>query len=779
VSTPLSWIAPALVAAAFQATGVWNESAKLVSGDGEDGDLFGRCALSGTTLLVGACCDTNENGAGAGAAYVFERALGERGAWIEVAKLTASDGEAGDAFGHSVGISGSTAVVGAWLEAGASSSEGAAYVFDGVSGAEVAKLTAPVPELVGHFGDAVAISGDTIVVGASRIDAQGVKDAGAAYVFERDAGGPDAWGLVAELTSGAPEIYGEFGEFVAIGGDVIAVSSRREGAWAGAAYVFERDAGGANAWGLVAELAPAELTAGAQFGSSLATDGHRLAVGATVAALSGTAGGAAWLFERDTGGPGAWGEVTVLQASDEESYERFGISVALSEDRVLVGASYDASGFSLERTPGLAYDALTQTLYGTSDKELITISTATGEPTTVGSHGLQHLGCLAFDPNAGVLYGVDNLADTLVRIDPASASPTVIGPTGVDRVDGLTFDPLADELYGCDGTELLALDPVTGAATGIGPTGFTQVGGLAFDSATATLYGVDGATGQLLRIDPATGAGSALTSLGFQDLTSLAVDPDGDDLFAQADSSDSTLVEIDKVNGATKIFWYPYHGSAYLFERDLGGPNAWGESRKLMASDFAPGDELGSSVALSAGAAMVGSLNDLLPLGLKGSAAGHGSVYAFDLPHAAASYCTAGTSASGCQAHLSTGGSASASAASGFFVSATGVEGRKDGLFFFGTSGRQANPWGSGSSLQCVVPPVTRCGLLSGGGTTGLCDGTLTQDLNALWCPTCPKPQKNPGAGAVVQAQLWYRDPLNTSNQTTSLSDAIEFSVSP
>jgi len=59
------------------------------------------------------------------------------------------------------------------------------------------------------------------------------------------------------------------------------------------------------------------------------------------------------------------------------------------------------------------------------------------------------------------------------------------------------------------------------------------------------------------------------------------------------------------------------------------------------------------------------------------------------------------------------------------------------------------------------------------------CDGSFFQDLNALWCPSCPKPGHNPGAGATVQAQLWYRDPANTSNQTTSLSDAIEFVVAP
>jgi hypothetical protein len=142
-------------------------------------------------------------------------------------------------------------------------------------------------------------------------------------------------------------------------------------------------------------------------------------------------------------------------------------------------------------------------------------------------------------------------------------------------------------------------------------------------------------------------------------------------------------------------------------------------------------------------------------------------------------YCTAGTSASGCNAALSAAGTPSASAPSGFDLIASDVEGLKDGLFFFGTNGRQANPWGSGTSFQCVVPPVMRGGLLGATGTVGVCDGAFTQDLNALWCAGCPAPLKNPGPGAVVQAQLWYRDPLNTSNQTTSLSDALEFTVEP
>jgi hypothetical protein len=71
---------------------------------------------------------------------------------------------------------------------------------------------------------------------------------------------------------------------------------------------------------------------------------------------------------------------------------------------------------------------------------------------------------------------------------------------------------------------------------------------------------------------------------------------------------------------------------------------------------------------------------------------------------------------------------------------------------------------------------VWRGGLLTGNGNSGACDGALGQDLNARWTA---KPNQNPGAGALVQAQLWYRDPWSTSNQTTSLSDAVEFLVAP
>jgi hypothetical protein len=139
-------------------------------------------------------------------------------------------------------------------------------------------------------------------------------------------------------------------------------------------------------------------------------------------------------------------------------------------------------------------------------------------------------------------------------------------------------------------------------------------------------------------------------------------------------------------------------------------------------------------------------------------------------------YCTAGTSASGCQALISATGTSSATAASGFFLNAVNVEGNRDGLFFFGTNGRQATSWGTGSSTFCMVPPVNRADLNNGVGSNGTCDGVASTDLNARWAA---KPNQNPGVGAVVQGQFWYRDPFGAGNKMTTLSNAVEWTVCP
>ena len=138
------------------------EQAKLTASDGAANDHFGvSVAIAGDTIVVGAYGD-DDSGSDSGSAYVFTRT---GTTWTEQTKLTASDGAAGDQFGTSVAITGDTIVVGADLDDTAS---GSAYVFTrtGTAWMEQAKLTASDGAAVDSFGISVAIVGDTIVVGA-------------------------------------------------------------------------------------------------------------------------------------------------------------------------------------------------------------------------------------------------------------------------------------------------------------------------------------------------------------------------------------------------------------------------------------------------------------------------------------------------------------------------------------------------------------------------------------------------------------------------------------
>ena len=139
-------------------------------------------------------------------------------------------------------------------------------------------------------------------------------------------------------------------------------------------------------------------------------------------------------------------------------------------------------------------------------------------------------------------------------------------------------------------------------------------------------------------------------------------------------------------------------------------------------------------------------------------------------------YCVPGTSAGGCSGLITATGTPSSSANFGFDVRVINVEGSKQGLVFFGTNGRQANPWGNTSSFVCVVAPVIRTGTASSGGASGTCGGVLALDFNN-WMTI--NPPKAPPVGTFVDMQGWYRDPNSTSFQKTSMSDALEFNVYP
>jgi hypothetical protein len=141
-------------------------------------------------------------------------------------------------------------------------------------------------------------------------------------------------------------------------------------------------------------------------------------------------------------------------------------------------------------------------------------------------------------------------------------------------------------------------------------------------------------------------------------------------------------------------------------------------------------------------------------------------------------YCTAGTTTNSCTPSMSGTGTPDANAGSGFTITASGVEGQKAGILFYGISGQLIQPWATGSSsFLCVKPPTQRTGTQTSGGTVNACDGTLSLDWNA-YIAANPTALGSPFMGGQqVVAQGWFRDP--PAPKTTNLTDALQFVVCP
>jgi hypothetical protein len=291
----------------------WKQTAELKGSDTVAGDYLGSVAISGTTAVVGA----EGHASDAGRAYVFtETAFG----WTQVAELDGSDTVAGNAFGNSVAISGTTAIVGAF---GAAGSAGRAYVFTGTPTGwkQTAELKGSAG--AGGFGGSVAISGTTVIVGAFGPN----KEPGRAYVFTKTGA---AWKQVAEL-EGSDSVAGDsFGISVAISGTTAVVGAFDHANLAGRAYVFTKT--GAS-WKQVAELVGSDTVAFDDFGTSVAISGTTAVVGATAfEPVKANVIGRAYLFSKTGMG---WKQTAELKGSHTDL---FGDSVAISGMTVMVGA---------------------------------------------------------------------------------------------------------------------------------------------------------------------------------------------------------------------------------------------------------------------------------------------------------------------------------------------------------------------------------------------------------------------------------------------------------
>ncbi len=315
----------------------WETQATLKASNPNSDDNFGfAVAISGNTIVVGAYGDNTE-----GSVYVYERPTA---GWsgnnvLENARLTASNPETDEYFGRSVAIDGDVIVVGAY---GDNSFRGSAYVFvkpdtGWANMTQTAKLKSSVEQDGDDFGKSVSISGDVIAIGAYQDDYTGLNNCGSVYIYEKPT---DGWVSTSDYdykkTAFDKEAEDKFGRSVAIDGNTLVVGAYGKNSDAGVAYVFEYDG---SAWNSVGKLIPTDADAGDLFGISADIKGDAIIIGAYENNYgSVTKSGSAYVFNKPASGWEDMNETQLIFASDYSSYDRFGLSVAITDEHISVGS---------------------------------------------------------------------------------------------------------------------------------------------------------------------------------------------------------------------------------------------------------------------------------------------------------------------------------------------------------------------------------------------------------------------------------------------------------
>ncbi len=314
---------------------VWTQSARLVASDGDVGDTFGNdVAINGDTAVIGASGDTLGSSTLQGSAYVFSRS---GGTWSQQSKLIAADGSSGMEFGRVVAVDADTVLIGApSARIGTNFNQGAAYVYTRSAGSWglQSKLTASDGEAGDYLGLAVALSSDNALVASSYDDIAGNSDQGSVYAFSRSG---VSWSAQDKLIAADGAAGDYFGIAVAMSGDTAVVGAFLDdigvNANQGSAYVYTRSAG---SWSLQSKLVANDGVANDSFGLGIALDGNIAVIGARQRDnASNSDQGAAYVYTRSAN---SWNQQRRFTGGDGEVRDYYGYSVAISGDAIAVGA---------------------------------------------------------------------------------------------------------------------------------------------------------------------------------------------------------------------------------------------------------------------------------------------------------------------------------------------------------------------------------------------------------------------------------------------------------
>lgn len=318
------------------------EDIKLLAEDGQPGDNLGYgIDLENNLVVVGSRFD-DTNGIDSGSAYIFDAITG-----VQLLKLLADDGAAGDQFGSSVAIQNGIVAVGAWGDDDNGSDAGSVYLFNPQNGLQLAKLIAGDGASGDHFGQSVALDNDYVAV-ASRLDDDNGSGSGSAYLFDATTGEQ-----LFKLLPSDGAANDLFGVVIAVEGGVVAVGAAGDddnGSNSGSAYIFEASTGNQ-----IFKLLPDDGSSGDTFGDAIAIHSGIVAIGARFDDDNGIDSGSAYLFDATTGN-----QIAKLLPLDGEANDLFSHVIAIENEVVAVGSIYargnkigSGSAYLFDTTTGL------------------------------------------------------------------------------------------------------------------------------------------------------------------------------------------------------------------------------------------------------------------------------------------------------------------------------------------------------------------------------------------------------------------------------------------
>jgi hypothetical protein len=374
-----------------------------------------------------------------------------------------------------------------------------------------------------------------------------------------------------------------FGHDVAVDGDMMVVGAVSTDTARGATYLYQKD--GTGSWQFVKKLLASDGAEGDYFGYSVAISGTTVVVGALEDDVDRESQGSAYVFERDQGGPNNWGEVKKLLANDARKYDQFGSSVAISGNTVVVGAYYNRVYYNNSISQGSAY-LFKRDVGGTNNwgqfRRLLPSDRA------LGVDGDLFGWSVAISGTTVVVGAYGDDFDTDPNHNQGSAYVFEQNQGGINRWGEVKKLVASDGAGGDNFGWSVAISDTTivvGSYRNDFDTNPHQNQGSAYifeqDQGGANQWGE---VKKLFANDGAAGDGFGY-SVAIKNST-VVVGVPFDDSASNPDQN---------------------RGSAYLFRRDAGGTNMWGQTKKLLASGGAKNNNLGFSVAISGSTVVVGS----------------------------------------------------------------------------------------------------------------------------------------------------------------------------